>query len=219
VGDGVYHELGYYGGLAAARAANGEYLWWANLSSTDHSWMPAHDDGTLYTFVGGIFRAHNPATGYVRWSLDLGVCEQLNTLKTAPAISGGTAVVTCADDLNAINLGTHALAWTAPGNYQHTTAAADGVVYAIRAGVLEERGLVDGALRWSLPGTGWLVNAPVLAGNHLYVASAEQTYVADRTTHAITWQVDHGGWLAVADGFLYVGQADNAIYAYRAQEP
>jgi len=35
----------------------------------------------------------------------------------------------------------------------------------------------------------------------------------------VVWEAEHGGWLTVADGYLYVAQADKMLYAYRAQEP
>jgi len=219
VGDTVYAYTGSYGGLRSYHALDGRLLWYNNMYDWD-KWTPAYAEGTLYSFVNGVFRAHDPGTGYTQWSLDLGSCAQTYTIDTAPVLAGETALVTCMDDLNAIDLGTHSLLWTTAGDYGYTIpAVADEVVYALKSGGLEERRLTDGALLWSFAGDAGLDNAPVIAGKYVYVASATHTYVLDRTTHAVTWQVDHGGWLAVADGFLYIGQPDQAIYAYRAQEP
>jgi len=72
---------------------------------------------------------------------------------------------------------------------------------------------------WSFGGNGDLTHAPAVAGSYVYVASEANTYVLNRTTRQIAWQSDHGGWLAVADGFLIIAQTEKRICAYRAQEP
>jgi outer membrane protein assembly factor BamB len=72
---------------------------------------------------------------------------------------------------------------------------------------------------WSFVGDAKLRYAPVIAGNYVYVTTGANTYVLDRTTHEVVWQTGHGGWLTIANGFLYIVQSDMTLYAYRAQEP
>jgi hypothetical protein len=140
------------------------------------------------------------------WSVDLGWAWHGWEMDTTSAIGWQTAVVASSIELNAVDLGTHGIRWTVDGNYDDTIpAVADGVVYALGNSALEARQLTDGELLWSFAGDNSLTNAPVVAGEYLYVASDVHTYVLNRTTHAVEWQVDHDGWLAIADGFLYIG--------------
>ncbi len=52
--------------------------------------------------------------------------------------------------------------------------------------------------------------------------AGDVTRVRQRRSHGgdvPLWQANHGGWLTVANGYLYIAQADKTIYAYRTQEP
>jgi Tol biopolymer transport system component/outer membrane protein assembly factor BamB len=218
VGDAVYMNAGYYGGMYGFRAGSGQQLWFTGLEQYD-KWTPAYADGNLYTWVGGTFRAHTPVTGEILWSLELGPGSEYCG-DTTPVLAEQTAVVAGCVELDAVNLSTHNVRWTKSGNYAATIpAVVDGEIYALNGGTLEAQRLSDGALLWGFAGDGNLKNAPVVAGGYVYIASEANTYVLNRTTHQVEWQTDHGGWLAIADGFLYIAQPDKTMYAYRAQEP
>jgi len=219
VGDGVYVNGGISGGMYGYNAGSGAQLWYAGLQQYS-KWTPAYSDGMLYTWVERTFRAHNPATGVALWWHDLPSGGWAYEMDTTPVIAGRLALVVSGEALMAVDLDSHVVKWSAPGNFIHTIpAVADDTIYALNAGAVDAYRLADGQLLWSYPADGALVNAPLVAGGYLYVASDAHTYVLDRATHAVVWEAEHGGWLTVADGYLYVAQADKMLYAYRAQEP
>ncbi|MBN1889227.1 MAG: PD40 domain-containing protein [Thermoflexales bacterium] len=216
----VYVNGGYYGGMYGYNAGNGAQLWFLGLEQ-EAEWTPAYAHGRLYTWVNYNFRSHDPATGLVVWSLRPGpVLYGFGGADTTPVIAGQIALVVDSGRLYAIDLEARQVKWSSGGDYDRAfPAVADGVVYALSGGTLEARRLADGVLLWSFSGDGQLTNAPLVAGNHVYVASTATTYVLGRSTHDLEWQTSHGGWLTVANGFLYIAQTGQALYAYRAQEP
>lgn len=222
VGNAVYMNMNgsYYQGLYRFDAANGVVRWYVSWPGYYFLWIPAYGNGLIYTWTAERFTAYNPETGGSVWSLELPVGGSTYGMDTTPVITGQVGFVVSCDALTAINLDSHDVRWSADGNYEHTIPAVAGdVVYAIQNGTLEARRISDGQLLWTFAGDGELVNAPAVAGNYVYVASNFHTYVLNRTTHEPVWETDHGGWLTIADGFLYIAQADKTIYAYRAQEP
>ncbi len=219
VEDAVYMNAGADGGVQATNALTGEALWFKDLDQYD-KWTPAYADGFLFAWVYGNFYAINPDTGHIEWSLNVGWDWHGYTMDTTPVIMEHTALVASSIQLTAINLDTHAIRWSQSGNYDYTIPAVAGnEVYAFGDGNLEVRNLHDGALLWSFDGNGELINAPVLTENYVYIASANHTYVLDRQTYNLVWETNKGGWLSVADGFLYIAQPGGIVSAYRAQEP
>ncbi len=106
------------------------------------------------------------------------------------------------------------------GEYRSTLpAVADRVVYALNAGVLEARSLSNGTLLHTFSEPSGLLYAPLVTRGYIYAASDTRTYIFDRQTYALVWEVNHGGRLAVANGYLYIATPNLDIYAYRAQEP
>jgi outer membrane protein assembly factor BamB len=219
VGDKIY--IGGLSALHIAGAAGGEPYWYVTISysAVNNKWTPSYANNKIYLWVRGNFYENDPESGKVLWNL-VDVDSEIGDLDedTAPVISGKIALVVSMVKLAAIDLSTHEIAWSAAGNYDQTIpAVADDVVYAIGNGELEARRLTDGALLWSFAGDSALTNAPIVAGNYVYVASNNNTYVLNRNTHQLVWTTAHGGWLSLANGYLYIAQPDNTIYAYRAE--
>jgi len=195
----------------------------------------AYDQGVLYSWMDGIFRAINPRTGGLIWSLTIdpyitGWDRQM------PVIVGRIAIVgtVSPQKIYAINLDTRQIQWSvvpenAHGSMEPFLAVADGVVYSV-SGQLNAYDLASGNMLWKFTVNGWdetLEWNPVVTQKYIYLASAgntNKTYVLDRTTHEVVWQTDAGGYLTVADGYLYVVDDDlypyvRTIRAYQAQEP
>lgn len=214
VGSGVYVNAGYYGGMYGFDAGSGSQLWFTSLEQISN-WAPSYANGKVYSWTSNYFREHDLATGATLWSV-----AGSGGTNTAPVVDQRTGLVASSTALTAFDLGSHTIRWAVSGNHNATLPAmADDVVYALNAHVLEARQLSDGALLWSFVGDNGLTHAPIIAGPYVYVASEANTYVVNRDTHTLVWQVNHGGWLSMANGYLYVAQADKIIYAYKAQEP
>jgi Tol biopolymer transport system component len=211
-------------GIRALNLANSQNRWIKSircgLSNCFYGWVPAYENGKVYAWTGGIFTELNATNGDEMWYLNVGWSWHGLDMDTAPVISNNKAFVTSLLGLNAIDLNHKQVSWTSDGNYDDTLVATDGqFVYALHEKILEERSITDGALLWSFTFDNNLQRAPVLTPNYLYVATSDKTYIFDRTTHLIVWQTNHGGWITVANGFLYIVNGEKVLFAYRAEEP
>ena len=214
----VFINAGSNGGLYAYNAGSGELLWYSYMDQFD-DWTPAYLNKRLFAFVYDSFMELDHVIGDQLWHKTVSPTTS-NSMYTAPVLTEQTALLANNAGLFAIDINTHQIKWSVSGDFYKTIPTTDGtLVYALREGKLQVRNVSNGSLVWSFDGDSLLTNAPVIAGNYVYVASPENTYVLDRTTHQMVWQIEHGGWLAVANGFLYIGTPDETIYAYQAQEP
>jgi outer membrane protein assembly factor BamB len=227
---------------AGWNAASGAIQWWKDFGYLyDLGYQMAYEDGNIYSWGGKssggtFFRSLNPKTGGLRWSYRGEQTFSYNNNRQVPVLSQGIAVLAAGDGtMNAIDLATHQFLWSAQNDQEQDglsafSAVADGVVYTAD-GLLLARQLTDGKLLWSFTPDNYdeegekLFWNPIVTKNYLYVSSTHQdgqydrTYVIDRGTHQVVWKTDPAGWLAVANGFLYIiSDEDDILYAYRAQE-
>lgn len=212
VGNQVFVYGGYTGGLYSVAAGSGARHWFSWLENYE-DYAPAFADNRLYTLTRYGFRAIDPATGQTLRHAESVPFDGV----IAPVIAEGMALISTG---SALSLDTHAIQWsTDGGKIKILPATADGIVYRVTEAGVQALRLRDGALLWAFTLPESLLYDPVVAGNYLYVASANTTYVLNRITRQLVWQSSPGGALAVANGFLYVGTADNRLYAFRAQAP
>jgi Tol biopolymer transport system component len=200
--------------LISLDAFKGKESWLVSWNGVER-WMPGYHNDFLYHWSSTYFVARRATDGEGLWLVDTD-----GQTGTASLITGNRAVLSGNTKLININLTTQAIAWSVSGNYaQNMVAAADGVLYSMNGQRLEARALTNGNLLWYYDTDATLVNAPVIAGNYVYVVSEEKTFVINRTTRQLAWTADKGGWLAVANGYLFVADRNKIIYAYRAEEP
>jgi outer membrane protein assembly factor BamB len=214
VNDTVYIDGGYYGGLDAFNGQSGAPVFSSNALEQYDEWSPAYFNGSVYTFVEGSLRAHDPLTGNVQWTTSVPWNWAGWSMDTAPVFGSAYAYVISPPDLYAVNPATHAVAWTASGAYHGVPATANGAVYALTGGSLIVRDAATGALLWSFVGDANLTYPPVIAAGFVYVASDNNVYAVDITSHAQVWTAPSGGWLAVASGRLLVSRQDGTLAGY-----
>jgi len=211
VGTDLYMNGGYYGGLYGFSSVNGTQKFFNNTLPQYDRWSPAFADGVVYALAGRTLSAHDPTTGVTLWKLVLsppGV-----PTSTAPVIASDKALVIAPPSVVAVDLTTHAPAWTANGAYVGTPAVAGNVVFA-SGGSLSALDLTTGAKLWSFAGDGALSYPPVVSAGHVYVASDSHVYAVDLTTHQSVWQADVGGRLATAAGRLFVAGKTGVLTAF-----
>ncbi len=219
VGGKVYVNGGTYGGMYIFDAASGDQIAFLQGPQYD-GWTPSYANDKIYTWVAGTFVERSPVDGNPIWSLGLDWSWHGYTMNTAAVIENRTAFIVSPTALSAIDLDTHTLKWSAPGNYDDTLpVVAGGVVYAIKGNMLEALNATNGALLDSFSAPENLINSPVVTGTSVYVASANSTFLLDRTTLDVKWSASEGGWVTVADGFLLIARPNGIISAYRAEEP
>lgn len=224
----------YSDGFKSRNAATGSFDWEKLIYiSNFFGGALAYDQGVLYSWINGVFRVSNPQTGGVYWSLEIAP-HYVGNSGEVPVVSGRMAFVGLSPSarIYAINLDTRQIQWT--GDLQSSQysvgpymAVADGVVYAV-SGALSAFDLETGDLLWSFVGDGELIWNPIITQKYIYLSSngmsglQPHTYVLDRETHEVVWEIDQGGYIAVANGYLYIATTDayhHELLAYRAQEP
>lgn len=199
-------------GFNAFDAFTGQNLWQGAGGSPP--WVPAYRNGAAYSWSDYYFYSFPANSNDYSWYVAI-TEGPFTTL-----ITDNHAILSSQTKLVGINLNTHTIAWSQNGNYaQNLAAVADNVLYSLNGSMLEARNPANGALLWHYDANAMLVNAPVVAGNYVYVTSGGETFVINRSTHQLESSIDKGGWLAVANGHLFVADDDKTIYAYRAQEP
>ncbi|CAN5464265.1 hypothetical protein BH09MYX1_BH09MYX1_54810 [soil metagenome] len=212
VGGSLYTNAGTYGGLAAYDLDQGALNFFTPALEQTDQWSATWSGSRALTFVGGRLRAHSTLTGAIDWST-LVVASSSST-GTYPVVGGGRAFVIAASNLFAVDLATHAVAWTGYGAYAGLPALMGDSVCAFSSGNLIVRSASTGKLQWSFAGDGALTGTPVIANGVVYVSSATNTYAVDLQTHQQAWTTPVGGTLAVASRRLLIA-ADDTLYAYR----
>jgi TolB protein len=203
-------------------AASGAELGGTGELPQVYNWSPTYADGKVYTWLvrdnTGFFREHNPVSGATHWMLTLPWTFYDYNMSTAPVISKRTAFIVSTEFLAAINLDTHTVLWSVPGNYGGTfPAVAEDVVYAICSEKLEAHKISTGELLGTFSAPGNLLNGPVITNSEVYVSSADATYLLDRSTLKVKWTAPEGGWLSVSNGYLFIAHPEGKLSVYRSQ--
>ncbi len=210
----IYFDGGTYGGLYGLDVADGHQLFFNNQLGQFDQWSPLSLGGKVYSFVGGKLRAHDPQNGSVAATATIGGTFPSYSMKTAPVSDGTRIYVVAPPSLYAVDPATMTVVWTATGAYSGMAAVAGGVVYAVSGGQLVANDAATGAALWTFPADAALSYPPVLAGGWVYAASNANVYAVDVTSGQATWGGGPGGWLSIANGALYVAQANGTLSAY-----
>jgi outer membrane protein assembly factor BamB len=214
VGQQLYFDGGGSGGLYDLATVNGAQLFFNNQLEQYDQWSPLSLGNSVYTFVAGKLRAHDPVTGNTVATSSVPWTPNTLSMKTAPASDGGKIYVISPPSLYAVDPATMTVDWTATGAYSGMAAVAGGVVYAVSGGKLVANDAGTGAALWTFAADGALSYPPVVAGRWVYAASANNVYAVDTTTGQVAWASAPGGWLSIAGGGLYVAQANGTLAAY-----
>jgi outer membrane protein assembly factor BamB len=218
VADGrVFINGGYYGGMYAFDAVNGSQEWFVSLPQYDE-WTPAYGQGVVYSYVEGVFTAWNPADGTNLWDLDLGWDWSGWSMNRIAAVSGDAAYVTVQSQgksLVAIDLVNRIEKWRIPNqSFSGTPAVADSEVYALDGSVLRVYDSQSGQLLWSYTTSSTLIGAPLVTSGNVLFASSDHTWLLDRSSHEVVWEVERGGWLTVAQTHLFIAQSNGILAVY-----
>jgi hypothetical protein len=207
VGDTVYTNAGYGGGLYGIAASDSSETFFIDLDQYD-SWSPAYFSGNIFTFIAGHFRKHDPSTGAILSTVEVTWNWSGYSMSTAPVFGPSLGYVIAPPNLVAIDPDKSSIAWTANGTFAGTPAVAGGAVYAISAGNLIVRDATTGSLLWTFVGDTALNHPPVVANGYVYVSSDANVYAVSIATHQQVWTDEVGGWLALAARRLVVSGSD-----------
>jgi outer membrane protein assembly factor BamB len=209
-----------YVGQDAFDAATGSLLWesTAPLQTSASVVGGVVYEGGSTGFVGNVY-ALDAATGNVIWTAATGA----TTAPSAPAVAGGVVYAQAGSQLYAFEAESGAKLWQAAIGgqaFSNSPAVGGGIVYTRAAGaVIRAFDAASGRVLWSvtLGGGNSFSSAPALANGVLYTASNQNTFYAlDPATGSVLFTFGaHAGIdsPAVADGRVYFGSQDDAVYA------
>lgn len=215
IADGqVWVNGGYYGGMYGFDAATGDTLFYQGALAQYDQWTPAYADGVLYSYVDGHLRAHDPNTGAIVWTVDVGWRWDGWSMNTVAVLGDGVAFVIARPILFAIDLHSQTILWQRDNFFTSTPAYSQGIVYANQGGALQARDATTGDLLWSFVPPDQLRYPPVIANGFLYVSSDTKVHALDLTAQSEVWSDDAGGWLSIANDQLYVARPNGSLNAY-----
>lgn len=217
VADGaIYVNGGFFGGLYRFEAVAGNVEWFASLPQYD-GWTPTLDASRAYSYAGGILTALDRANGATVYALaDPGFAWNGFDMGGALALGAGDIAVAIYNRrLVGFDVAAPAVAWERVADYSGQPAVRGGFVFALNAGALEARALVNGRLKWSWsPPPGEQLAGNVIATRaHLLVASSTTTYVIDARTRQAVWTFPAGGALSLGSDNLYIAGRNGVLTA------
>ncbi len=215
VNDGVWVDGGTYGGLYGFNTGNGSQRFFNSSLEQYDQWTPTYYNGTIYSWVAGVFRAHDPTTGAILWSSTLSTGNPYS-MNTVPAADAGRAFVIGNPNLYAIDLTTHATAWTVSGTFKGTPAAAGGRAYVLTGSDVKAYNSQTGALIGTYAtGNTSIAGQPIVTNDSLIVTATSSTYIFNLQTFALRQTLSSGGVASLAGGILYVAGGDGILRTFR----
>lgn len=203
----VYMAGGMFGGLYGFdRTSGAQRFFVVGLPQTDQ-WTPVWGDGRLLSWLNGVVRQHDPATGAVQRSLTVNSAFSGYSMGRTGAAVGNRLYVTSPAGLHAIDTTGFTLAWTSPGTANGTPAADAAEVYAFAGGTLRAVRAADGQLLASRDLGEPLLEQPHLTDDAVVVTSSASTFILERGTLALRRTLPIGGRAVLAGGALFLADA------------
>lgn len=214
IADGdVYISGGEHNGVYSFDANTGDEQWFADMPQQD-PWTPTYYDNMIYSVLEGTLFTTDLRFGRLDWSLQL----EDNYEADVVSLSDGVAYVALDSRVVAVDIETQTELWNITGEfYSGTPAIAGDELYVQDQGSLRGLNKDTGELLWEFTQDETLVGSPIVAGNSVFVASADRTWAIDLTTRLPYWTVSRGGWLTVANDQLFIVQDDSLLTVYNAE--
>jgi outer membrane protein assembly factor BamB len=215
VANSMYSNGGYYGGLYGRDTTNGAQTFFNSSLEQYAEWSPAYDNGTIYSFIAGNFRAHDPSTGVIQWTRNVTWTWAGYSMYCSPVLDGTRGYVIAPPNLHAINLSTQLVDWSVTGlAFTGTVSQLGNTLFANSGGTLRAHAADSGTFLWSFTGDSALKHQPVIANGYLYVSSDANTYAVRLSDQTQVWTAAVGGWLSIAGGKLFIANPTGVLTAY-----
>lgn len=215
-GGTVYMAGGYYGGMYAFAADDGEHKWFAATAQYDE-WTPAVDGNRVYAYTAGGLQVSDAATGAAVFTIaDPGFGWSGYTMHVAPVLGSSNNVLTTQGGrLISFDLANRSIGWQRTGTYRNNPVLADGTIYVINNNQVEARRESDGSLAWVwIAPQGQPERTMIATSNLLFVSTNTTTYAIDLTARLTAWSYPAGGHLTLTnDGILLIAQQDGKLAA------
>jgi uncharacterized repeat protein (TIGR01451 family) len=188
--------------------------------SWDPYWTVSYYEGLLYSWNLSDLKALHPVTGAIVWETNVNQYTP-TFVSIAPALADGYAFLNMRERLAAVNLTTHAVAWTNNGAFIGTPAVHNGIVYITSTNGVQAFRAADGLL---LREYGPMADpahiytsgsiCPIITDDVLIAAFTSNTYIFHAETTALLQTIPVRGNMALANGMLLIGPADMKLRAF-----
>lgn len=215
----LYIDGGSYGGMYGFDQVDGTQRFFNSALGQYDQWAPAFAGGQLFSWVAGIARGHDPASGAAAWTVDCGWTWNGYSMNTVPVVSGGSLVLRGNGALHVVDTASRTRRWTVNAAVAGTPAVTADAVYALVGTQLNAYALSDGSLRRSFTAGSALIDQPLVTDDSIIVASATSTWILDRSTFTVRQTLATGGHPALAGRTLVLSNSNGAICAFTAPVP
>jgi outer membrane protein assembly factor BamB len=212
----VYVNGGYYGGMYAFDAQNGQQAWFDSLAQYDQ-WTPAVNADAVYAYVGEKLTAADKATGSILYEItDPGFSWSGWSMNLSPVLGDfNDLLVINSGRLVRFDLENRNIAYALFGNFTGEPSVAKGNIYSVASNSLTSRDEQTGALKWS-----WipeiqdtLIGTMIVTDSHVLISGQNNTYAVNLATHSTDWTYPASGALALSDGVLYIAGTTGTVVA------
>jgi hypothetical protein len=215
IADGkVWVDGGYYGGMYGFQQSDGQQLFFYSALAQYDQWTPSWFAGRIYSFVEGRLTEHDPATGALQWSTNLGWNWAGWSMNRTSAIANSRAFVVGNPNLYAIDLSTQTTAWSVNGSFNGTPAVANGVVYALADSLVKAYDAWDGSYLGVYVGEQGILDQVLVTDDSLVFATPAKTFVYDRASYQVHQTIPFGGHVSLANGRLYLAGSTGDLRTY-----
>jgi outer membrane protein assembly factor BamB len=213
----AYVDGGYYGGMYGFDAYSGAQEWFTDLPQYDQ-WTPAISGDLAHSYVGeyspGLYSVDrntgrlvsvipDPNFEWNGWSMDM-----------APVVGGNGDVFAIHDGrLISFDVSLRAIRWELQRSFVGQPSEALGKIYAIDGGRLVALDEATGNELWSWQPPEAPVGPMIVTNTHILVSTATSVHAVSLETRDSVWSYPVAGYLALADGNLYVASADGTLTA------
>jgi hypothetical protein len=203
----VYVAGGYYGGLDNYNGTSGAIQWFAGMPQ-DYGWIPAVDNGKVYTSFKGnltMVNAGNGAGGQTLLAPSGGNYGTSSPLAAGPheAYAAYGGLVTQFDPTNKYPTWEYK---NPGGSANQGMALSDNALYINFSNNIAAIDRATGVQLWRLNMSGLTSNL-VLTNSHLFVGDGNKTYAINLLTRNIDWQAPYSGDLAIVNDVLFVSNS------------
>jgi len=173
--DAVYVNGGVYGGMYAFDAGSGAQHWFRSLAQED-GWTPAVDADHAYAYLNATLSVLDRTSG----TIDYTIYGPSGYGQAIPVLGGAQDVIGITNgNLVRFNTASRTIAWQRQRNFAGQPSVANGVIYAIDAGVLTAWDQGQGTLLWSWSAGETLAGAVVVTDSHVLVSGTTRTYAVN----------------------------------------
>jgi len=226
VGNRVWVNGGYYGGLYGFDATSGSQLFFVTKPQYDQ-WTPTWVGDGIIAWAGNTLAQHDGTTGAAAWTITLPtgwvgyshfgtpIADQARIYLVA---NGGPI-------LYAVDRTTRAIAWSRTGTYAGMPALVDGRLFVPTSIGIEEVDAATGTLErtYAIPNLAIGASSavqPIVTADSVIMSSTSATHLFTRGSTTARQVIPQGGFASLAAGRLYVTDTTKlSCYAQPNQAP